>query len=91
MKANFSLYDFGQANQREEEYKNQIKTLTNRLKEVLQNKMVQIVLCGCISFFFFLMLFDQQHTVIFNIFLLSYFFYITLTEILLGFTKLNFI
>lgn len=26
--------DFGQANQREEEYKNQIKTLTNRLKEV---------------------------------------------------------
>lgn len=28
------MYDSTQANQREEEYKNQIKTLTTRLKEV---------------------------------------------------------
>lgn len=36
----FLTNGFGQANQREEEYKNQIKTLTNRLKEVFYRKKI---------------------------------------------------
>lgn len=49
----YSNYNgFGQANQREEEFKNQIKTLTNRLKEVFyRTKNLRFSQAACVCIF----------------------------------------